>query len=132
MTVAIDSSCLIAIFKNERTGARWLDFILALRAEHQLLACDVVWAEVAPLFDDVAALAENMSALGISFSALDEAAAFTAGQLFSQYRSRGGIRARVIPDFLIAAHALRHKARLATADDHLMSRQFPTLKILQP
>jgi predicted nucleic acid-binding protein len=32
----------------------------------------------------------------------------------------------------IAAHALRHGARLATADNDFMNAQFPRLKILQP
>ena len=50
MIVAVDSSALIAIFKDERTGGKWLEFLLQLRSENQLAACDVVWSEVAPFF----------------------------------------------------------------------------------
>jgi predicted nucleic acid-binding protein len=132
MTVAVDSSGLIAIFKNERTGAAWLDFLLHLRAENQLLACDVVWAELAPLFRDLEMLEQNMSALGVAFSPLDEAAAFEAGRLFVRYRQRGGGRGRMIPDFIIAGHALRHGASLATSDHDFMKAQFPSLRILRP
>ncbi len=132
MIAAVDSSVLIAIFKNERTGEKWLDLLLELRAENQLAACDVVWAEVAPLFASLETLSANMSAIGVAFSPLDEGAAFEAGRLFSSYRKRGGSRRRMIPDFMIAAHALRHGARLATADIDFMTAQFPKLRIVHP
>lgn len=132
MTIAVDSSALIAIFKDERTGGKWLDFLLALRAENHLAACDVVWSEVAPLFRNLETLERNMSAIGVAFSPLDQAAAFEAGRLFVLYRKRGGGRSRMIPDLMIAGHALRHGASLATADLDFMSAQFPQLKILQP
>ena len=132
MMVAVDSSALIAIFKNERTGGKWLEFLLQLRLENQLTACDVVWSEVAPLFGNLEALTKNMSALGVAFSPLDETAAFEAGRLFANYRRRGGSRGRMIPDFMIAAHAMRHRASLATAESDFINSQFPRLKILQP
>ncbi|CAN5540694.1 hypothetical protein BH20VER3_BH20VER3_05180 [soil metagenome] len=132
MIVAVDSSALIAIFKEERTGAAWLDFLLQLRSQHQLIACDVVWSEVAPFFPSLRTLQQNMTALGVGFSPLDEAATFAAGRLFASYRKGGGPRGRMIPDIMIAAHALRHEARLATADDDFMKARFPRLKILQP
>lgn len=132
MIAAVDSSVLIAIFKNERSGGKWLDFLLQLRAENHLTACDVVWSEVAPFFSSLDSLKSRMAAIGVSFSLLDETIAFEAGRLFAAYRKRGGGRGRMIPDFMIAAHALHHGARLATADSDFMKAQFPRLKILQP
>ena len=132
MIVAVDSSALIAIFKDERTGGKWLEFLLQLRSENQLAACDVVWSEVAPFFGSLETLTKNMAAIGVAFSPLDEAATFEAGRLFASYRKRGGSRGRMIPDLMIAAHALRHGARLATADRDFMNAHFPRLKILQP
>ena len=132
MIVAIDSSPLIAIFKNERSGGKWLDFLLHLRLENQLAACDVVWAEVAPLFSSAEGLRKNMSAIGVGFSPLDEIAAFAAGQLFVAYRKRGGSRGRMIADLMIAAHALEQGGGLATADSDFMGANFPVLKILRP
>ncbi len=38
----------------------------------------------------------------------------------------------MIPDPMIAAHALRHRVGLATADSDFMSARYPHLKILQP
>lgn len=130
--IAVDSSVLLAIFKGEATGESWLNYLLRLRMENPLAACDVVWAEVAPLFSTLPALRTSMSQIGVHFSPLDEAACFAAGQLFTDYRKRGGVRGRVIADFLIAAHAIQHASGLATADDDFMRAHFPRLKILQP
>jgi len=132
MIVAVDSSVLVAVFRNERNGARWLDFLLQLRTENQLAACDVVWSEIAPLFVDNDALSAGMAAIGVLFSPLDEAAAFTAGRLFADYRKRGGPRGRMVSDFMIAAHALHHAIGLATDDDDFMGAHFPRLKLLRP
>ena len=130
--IAVDSSVLLAVFKDEPSGGKWLDFLLRLRSENPLAACDVVWSEVAPLFETFQALRTNMTQIGVHFAALDEAVCFAAGQLFASYRKRGGIRGRMIPDFMIAAHALHHAKGLATADDDFMRAHFPRLKIFQP
>jgi predicted nucleic acid-binding protein len=130
--IAVDSSPLIAIFKGESTGARWLDLLLHLRSENPLAACDVVWSEVAPLFDSARALRSSMAQIGVHFSPLDEGDCFAAGRLFADYRKRGGSRPRMIPDFMIAAHAIEHGSGLATADDDFMRAHFPRLKIIKP
>lgn len=130
--IAVDSSVLLAIFKGEKSGEAWLNCLLRLRTENPLAACDVVWAEVAPLFATLPALRTGMSHIGVHFSPLDEGACFTAGQLFASYRKRAGARERLIADFLIAAHALEHANGLATADDDFMQAHFPRLKIFKP
>jgi len=130
--VAVDSSVLFAIFEDEAGGADWLDYLLGLQQTAQLIACDIVWAEIAPLFSDVESLREAMAAVDVSFSTTDEVAAFTAGEHFARYRKAGGPRRRMIPDFLIAAHAFRNAAGLATADQGYMRGHFPELKLFKP
>jgi predicted nucleic acid-binding protein len=60
------------------------------------------------------------------------AAAWLAGQTFKTYRKAGGPRARMIPDFLIAAHAQHQADRLATVDRGYLREYFPKLKLLTP
>ena len=132
MTLAIDSSVLICIFNDEPNRADWLDFLLMSRHGGRLIACDVVWAELASLFATPSALQEKMTKLGIGFSPLDHAACFEAGQLFAGYRRRGGPRARIIADFMIAAHALHHANALASADLDLAEKYAPRLKVVGP
>ena len=132
MTVAIDSSVLICIFNDESGRAAWFKFLLESRVESRFVACDVVWAELGPLFPTSTALHESMAKLGVAFSPLHEAACFEAGQLFAAYRKRGGPRTRIIADFMIAAHALHHASALATADLTFAQKFAPRLKLVGP
>ena len=131
VTIAVDSSVLMAVFKDEPSAAAWFGLLLRLRLESELIACDVVWSEVAPLFSDSDRLRTGMDRLGVVFSAMEEQTAFTAGQLFSGYRKGGGSRTRMIPDFMIAAHALCQAGALLTADREF-ARRFPQIKLVQP
>lgn len=132
MTVAVDSSVLIAIFKAEAGGAAWLDLLMNLRLESHLVACDVVWSELAPLFQSAAALHAQMSSVGVRFSPLVEETCFVAGNLFAAYQKLGGQRKRIIADFIVAAHALHQANGLATADADFVQATFPRLKIIAP
>jgi predicted nucleic acid-binding protein len=101
-------------------------------AEGGLLACDIVWAEVAAYFPSPTATEEAMHRLGVSFGPLDAASSTAAGAAWKGYRRRGGRRERVIADFLIGAHALRHADRLLTRDRGFYRTYFGKLRVLDP
>jgi len=73
-----------------------------------------------------------MDAIGVSFSPLAVEAAAAAGIAWKEYRSRGGPRVRVLPDFLIGAHALHQADRLLTRDPRFHRSYLPELVILDP
>jgi predicted nucleic acid-binding protein len=50
MKTAIDSSVLLAVFTGEPEGRSWLERLMQARREGQLVICDVVYAELAPVF----------------------------------------------------------------------------------
>ena len=72
-----------------------------------------------------------MDRLGVAFSPFAEETAFTAGDLFLSYRKTGGGRTRMIPDFMIAAHALCQANALLTADADFAKR-FPQIHLVRP
>ena len=130
MRTAIDSSVLWSIFKGEGDAEAWVDLLIACRRESRLLVCDVVIAEIAPLFKDSAALESRLGSLGVEFDPILPGTAFLAGGLFNQHRRQGGRRDQLMPDFMIGAHAMIQADRLAARDRGYLRRYFPGLSVL--
>ena len=132
MRTAIDSSVLWSVFRGERNAKEWMDLLVAARAESSLVVCDVVFAEMAPLFSSLSQLVYRLETLGIEFDPLQPASAFMAGEIFRDYRRQGGPRDHLIPDFIIGAHAMSQADCLAAHDRGYLRRYFPALRILSP
>ena len=99
----------------------------------RLIVCDVVWAEVAGRFASDVALASAMAELSIEFDPIDEAAASKAGHLWRRFRqSGGGRRDRIVPDFLVGAHALERADALLTRDRGFYRQYFKGLQVIEP
>ncbi|HEV2620235.1 MAG TPA: type II toxin-antitoxin system VapC family toxin [Acidobacteriaceae bacterium] len=92
----------------------------------------VAYAEIAQRFQTKAKVDDFFSLLGCGIEPLDEESAFVAGQLARQYRLRGGSRTRILPDFLIGAHAQLRADRLLTRDRRFFRDTFPKLKAVLP
>jgi predicted nucleic acid-binding protein len=132
MPLAIDSSVVLAILKDESDGASWLDLVIALREQNMLVVCDVTYAELSSVFSSERLLGGKLSALNIGFDPIQPGTAFIAGQIFADYRRAGGPRANLIPDFLVGAHALNQADGLLATDRGYLRRYFRGLEILQP
>ncbi|MDD5260686.1 MAG: type II toxin-antitoxin system VapC family toxin [Methylacidiphilales bacterium] len=128
--VAVDTSILLAIFKGEPKGGQWLERLHKSAETSTLLVSSVVLAELRSFFPHEAACSNALRALEIRHSALSEDAALLAGKIFRQYRSEGGPRRTILPDFLVAAHAATQAGALATDDRGYLRSYFPALKIL--
>ena len=57
---------------------------------------------------------------------------FLAGKLFQDHLARGGRRGRILPDFLIGAHAMLRADRLLTRDSRFFSDAFRDLQAITP
>ena len=101
-------------------------------AEGSLVACEVVWAEVAASFPSSDDGRRALDQLGVTFSAIDTAGALHAGAAWRSYRTRGGKRTRVIADFLIGAHAGASAERLLTRDRGFYRTYFADVVVLDP
>lgn len=133
MITAIDTSVLLDVFGADATfGPRSRDMLRRCIAEGPLVACEIVWAETTAHFASGDAAGEAMARLGVEFGPVDREVALAAGAAWKQYRARGGTRARVIPDFLIGAHALAHAERLLTRDRGFFRSCFRRLVVVDP
>ena len=133
MITAIDTSVLLDVFGADPTfGLRSKEALRSCIAEGRLVACEVVWAEIAGFFPSPDAAQEAMNRLGVEFNPISLEAALTASRVWRVYRSQGGQRERVVADFLIGAHALSQAERLLTRDRGFYRTYFTRLRVLDP
>jgi predicted nucleic acid-binding protein len=73
-----------------------------------------------------------MSDLGVMYDPPGEEAAALCGRILRAYRSAGGARSRLVPDFLVGAHATSQADRLLTRDRGFFRAYFETLPVVDP
>jgi predicted nucleic acid-binding protein len=133
MILAVDTSVLLTVFKGEHLAGKWVELIArSNRGTSQVVACDVVVAEISSLFPSAVACSEALEELGVSFSPISQSSAIRAGRIFREYRRAGGPREFMVPDFLIGAHALEQADALAAIDRGYLRRYFKPLRLARP
>ncbi len=116
MVTAVDTSVLLDVLLNDPQHSG--PSIAALRqaaSEGSLLICETALAEIVPTLapPDVP---QFLSDWNLTFAPSSQPSALLAGEMFRTYLQRDGKRGRVVPDFLIAAHAQHHAQRLLARD----------------
>jgi len=132
MVTAVDSSVLLDVLLNDPQHA--LRSIAALRqaaTEGSLIICETTLAEIVPTLSGPE-LAQFLSDWSLAFVPSSQTSATLAGEMFRTYLSRGGKRGRVVPDFLIAAHAHTHATRLLARDRGYYRDYFTQMKLWDP
>ncbi len=133
MITAVDTNVLLDVFGADSTfGPRSREAVRRCIGQGQLVACEVVWAEVAGFFPSSASAREALHALGVEFSAITLETALEAASAWKAYRRRRGPRIRVAADFLIGAHAQCQADRLLTRDRGFYRAHFKRLSVLDP
>ncbi len=133
MITAVDTSVLLDVFGADPTfGPRSRASVRSCLTEGHLIACEVVWAEVASFFPSPDAARDTLDRLGVAYSPIELKTALAASRAWKVYRNRGGQRDRVVADFLIGAHALSQAERLLTRDRGFYRTYFGRLRVLDP
>lgn len=133
MISAVDSSAILDVVTNDPEFADASEQALRRAAgEGQLIFCECVLAEIRPAFENSEALEEFLSDWQLDFIPSSQASATHAGARFRTYLERGGRQGRIVPDFLIGAHAAAHADRLIARDRGFLRDYFSALVVIDP
>ncbi|HEV2397737.1 MAG TPA: type II toxin-antitoxin system VapC family toxin [Candidatus Sulfotelmatobacter sp.] len=137
MKTALDSNILSSLWSAEKSAEQIRQNLVDARARGSIVLCAPVYVELAahPLVTPgmVDRLLKEAD-ITIEF-VLDESVWRKAAERFAAYAHRrrtstGGLPKRLLPDFLIAAHALMNADRLFTLDASRYQQDFPELALV--
>ena len=131
--ILVDTCVLIDVVGTQCEWSAWSERELARWARRgALLTNPIVFAELCSRFDSLQDVEAAAASLRLSWAELPRPALFLASRAHLQYRRRGGLKAMVLPDFLIGAHAAVSRLPLLTRDRRRFETYFPTLQIVAP
>lgn len=132
MVTAVDTSVLLDVLLNDPQQAKTsLEALRHAVSEGSLVICDIAIAELVPVLP-LGALPQFLNDFKLQFLPCTQKVSQIAGEMYAQYIRRGGKRGRVVPDFLIAAHAQELADRLLARDRGYYRDYFGKLTLWDP
>ena len=129
----LDTNVLLDIATRDAQWAMWsLSAIEQAATEGPLFVNAVIYAELSVRYASLNAVDALIESVGAGFADVPKRAAFLAAKAFAQYRTAGGAKTGVLPDFLIGAHATTLDIPLLTRDARRYRTYFPNLRLIAP
>lgn len=133
MATLVDTNVLIDIAVRDPAWIAWSRARLReARIRGSVIINQIIYAEFSLRYENPRQVDAALPPDEFRREGLPWAAAFAASRAFRFYRSRGGRREQVLPDFLIGAHAVIRGYTLLTRDVAGYRAYFPTLNIIAP
>ena len=132
MVTAVDTSVLLDVLLDDaQHGSASMAALQWAAAQGNLIISEVALAELVPVLPP-GDTSRFLADWNLSFAPANEAVALLAGEMFGSFLKRGGKRGRVVPDFIIAAHAQVLADRLLARDRGYYRDYFAQLPLWDP
>ena len=129
----VDTNVLLDLVTDDTTWAEWsIRQLDAAALKGRLIINDVIYAELSVRFATIEALDSVVDEARLTMEPIPRSALFLAGKAFQRYRTAGGRRTGVLPDFFIGAHAAVAGHTLLTRDAQRYRAYFPTIDLVTP
>lgn len=131
--ILCDSNVLLDVLVDDPRWSAWSLAQLETWARRgPVIVNPVIYAELAAGYGTVEALDADLEAMGLRFEEIPREALFLAAKAHLLYRQRGGLRAGVLADFFVGAHAAVRRLPLLTRDARRYRACYPTLELVTP
>ena len=131
--ILVDTNVLLDLVTDDPLWAEWSQQQLDLAsAQDELAINDIVYSELSIGYERMEELDAMILSAGLVNAEIPRPALFLAGKAFQRYRSSGGRRTGVLPDFFIGAHAVVADAALITRDATRYRSYFPGIMLISP
>lgn len=131
--ILVDTSVLLDILQNDPVWASWSITALAIgQARDDVVINDVVFAELSARYDRLDQVEDAANTLRLVFQSIPRRALFLSGKAFQRYRTHGGRKNSVLPDFFVGAHAAVENASVLTRDVRHIRTYFPSVTLITP
>jgi hypothetical protein len=131
--ILVDTNVLVDVVTDDPLWAEWSQRQLTLAAIRDDLAInDIIYAELSVRYTTIEELDAMISEASLVSAVVPRLALFLAGKAFQRYRSAGGSRTGVLPDFFIGAHAVISDSLLITRDAARYRTYFPGIALIAP
>lgn len=129
----VDSNVLLDLVTDDPNWSEWsLAHLEEAALAGPVFINDIVYAETSIRYDRMEDLDAMLAETMIEIAPTPRSALFLAGKAFRRYRSAGGARSGVLPDFFIGAHAAVEGWPLLTRDAGRYRSYFPRLTLIAP
>ena len=132
-TILVDTNVLLDLFTQDPDWAEWSEFQLRAQSQvHRLAINPFIYSETSVAFGSVEDLDQALESLRISVVELSRPALFLAARAHLRYRQKGGVKAKILADFFIGAHAAVAKMPILTRDEQRYRSYFPKVTVISP
>lgn len=129
----VDTNVFLDLFSTDPVWHEWSGMELDRAAiQGRILINDMIYAELSVRSATIEILDAVLDRMNVVRVAMPKQALFLAGKTYQRYRSIGGTRANVLPDFFIGAHAAVSDLALLTRDARRYRHYFPTIDLITP
>jgi predicted nucleic acid-binding protein len=129
----VDTNVLIDIAVRDPAWLKWSRSQLEnARRRGGIIINQIIFAEFSIRYETLGQVEDVLPEDEFRREGLPFEAAFAAARAFSHYRKRGGSRERVLPDFMIGAHAAIRGYPILTRDPAPYRTYFPGVALITP
>ena len=131
--ILVDTNVILDVLTRDKTWGGWSTGQLNdARRAGSVHINEVGYAELAVGARSQKSLDDALEELGVELERTPNEALFLAAKAFLRYRTSGGPRLTILPDFFIGAHAEVSGRPLLTRDPRRFRTHFPGVRLITP